>query len=296
MPRRASPPAEVDVTESLVRALLEDQHPDLASLPLTAVGAGWDNALFRLGDSFAVRLPRRAVAEPGAVNEQRWLPLLAPRLPLPVPAAVRLGVAGCGYPWSWAVTPWFDGKVIEGPTLGDRAATTLGRFLVALHQPAPADAPVSPFRSAGLAARDERLRGHVDDLEGMVDRDRVLHCWEELVRATPWAGPPLWVHGDLHPYNVLVTGDDFAAVIDFGDVCAGDPAVDLASAWMLFAPEARATFRASYRQDAVEDEQLWIRARGWALVLNLAWLVHAADDEATTRQTLATIGAVVTSC
>ncbi|MEQ1756760.1 MAG: aminoglycoside phosphotransferase family protein [Vicinamibacterales bacterium] len=293
MPRRASPPAEVDVTESLVRALLEEQHPDLAALPLTAAGAGWDNALFRLGDSFAVRLPRRAVAEPGLLNEQRWLPQLAPRLPLPVPAAVRLGVPGCGYPWSWSVTPWFEGRVIEGPTLGHKAATTLGQFLAALHVPAPSDAPVSPFRSVALASRDERLRSNVADLEGIVDGGRVLRCWDEWRRATPWPGPPLWVHGDLHPYNVLVSGDDFAAVIDFGDVCAGDPAVDLAAGWMLFAAAARATFRAAYRQEAVDDEQLWIRARGWALVLNLVWLVQAADDEPTTRQTLATIEGLV---
>ena len=149
------PAAEHPIDAALVRRLLETQHPDLAELPLVEVACGWDNVIYRLGDAWSVRLPRRALAVSFTRNEQRWLPRLAPTLPLPVPVPVRLGAPGCGYPWTWSVCPWFEGETAADAALDlERAARELGAFLAALHQPAPADAPHNPFRGGPLGDRE----------------------------------------------------------------------------------------------------------------------------------------------
>src|SRR5437773_2048766 len=218
MPFDALPPADVTIEPSLVRALLSDQHPDLAHLPLVDVGSGWDNRLYRLGDGLAVRMPRRAVAAPLIEHEQRWLPELAPRLPLPIPAPVRIGRPGCGYPWSWSVVPWVAGKpaAIEPPDDGAAAAVTLGTFVCALHHPAPNGVPSNPVRGVPLADRANAVHRRVMRLEGAVNRATVLAAWEEALHAPSWSGPPLWIHGDLHPGNLIVTAGRVSAVIDFG--------------------------------------------------------------------------------
>lgn len=137
------PAAEVEITPELVRALLDEQHADLASMPLRHVATGWDNAVYRLGDQLTVRLPRRVASAALVLHEQRWLPELADGLPLPVPVPLRVGVPGCGYPWAWSVCPWLPGVEIEHaqPTDWHKAAGQLGGFLAALHRPAPRDAP-----------------------------------------------------------------------------------------------------------------------------------------------------------
>ena len=259
----AKPPAEVPIDRALVRALLKEQHRDLANLPLNELGEGWDNRLFRLGDDFAVRLPRRAVAAPLIEHEQRWLSHLAPRLPLPVP--LRIGRPGCGFPWQWSVVPWLPGQsaLVKPPQDPTETAIALGRFVRALHQPAPDDAPHNPFRGVPLAA-------------------------------PPWSEPAVWLHGDLHPRNLLVRDGRLAAVIDFGDMTAGDPATDLSVAWMMLPPSARSTFRASARgdHDPVDDDT-WTRARGWALALGLASLANSRDDGAMRILAHATIDAAL---
>ncbi len=293
------PAAEVAITEELVRDLLRDQHPDLAELPMTQILGGWDNALFRLGDTLAVRLPRRAIAAPHVEHEHRWLPMLAERLPLPIPAPVRLGRPGRSYPWSWAITRWIDGEpaFTSTPLRDEGAARTLGAFLRALHRPAAGNAPISPVRGVPLTARSLRVEQHLRENGELVDAGRIWRCWTHIVAARPWPHAPVWVHGDLHPGNVIVAGGRVAGVIDFGDLTAGDPATDLAAAWMIFAPEVRDTFRqAAADEEQPIDDQTWIRARGWALTLNLAWLAMSVDDEETTRQSLATIGAVLAEC
>src|SRR6516164_9130358 len=117
------PPSEVAIDEALVRALLVEQHPDLAGLRITSTSAGWDNHLFRLGDHLAVRLPRRGLASDLILHEQQWLPKLGPRLPLPIPVPVRMGRPGCGYPWSWSVVPWLVGESAAVTPLRDPTAT-----------------------------------------------------------------------------------------------------------------------------------------------------------------------------
>ena len=276
------PPAEVTIEPSLVRALLQEQHTDLAQLALIDIGEGWDNKLFRLGDALAVRLPRRAASAALIEHEQRWLPRLSPRLPLPVPVPLRVGRPGSGFPWSWSVVPWFEGEsaLVAPPQDPAPIAATLAQFLRALHQPAPDDAPHNPWRGVPLATRTKKVREHVRQLNGVVDSVAVLNLWEHVVVAPSWSGPPMWIHGDLHPGNLLISGGRLSAVIDFGDLAAGDPATDLSVIWML-PPSARSIFLASGRgQLNATDDDTWIRARGWALALGLAYLASSQDDEA----------------
>jgi aminoglycoside phosphotransferase (APT) family kinase protein len=289
------PAAEIDVSASLVRALLAEQHPDLQRLPLIEIGGGWDNTLFRLGDELAVRLPRRAAGAPLIEHEQRWLPELAPVLPLPIPVPVGKGRPGCGFPWAWSIVPWLPGDNATVAPLHDvtRAALDLGAFSAALHQPAPDDAPVNPFRGVPLADRTNLVRDRAARLDGVVDAVRVLAVWDDVVLTPPWSGKPVWIHGDLHPGNLLVHEGRLSAVIDFGDLTSGDPATDLAVAWMLLPPQARQIFRkAAGGADGVDDDT-WVRARGWALTFGLIFLASSRDSEMMTAMGQATIDAVL---
>jgi aminoglycoside phosphotransferase (APT) family kinase protein len=290
------PAAEVAIDVSLVRALLREQHADLASLELVDEGSGWDNALFRLGDDLGVRLPRRGAAAALIEQEQRWLPELGPRLPLPTPVPLRIGRPGCGFPWAWSIVPWLAGHNAVRATLGDAAlaAVQLGAFLSELHRPVPSDAPRNPVRGVPLSHRSEVVHNRVRQLDGLVDSAAVLTSWDDAVRTPTWSGPPLWIHGDLHPANLLVSDGRISAVIDFGDLTAGDPATDLSVAWMLLPPPARTIFRASARGsgDAI-DEDTWRRARGWALALGLAYLAHSRDNDVMGTLGRATIDAVL---
>ncbi|GIG37737.1 aminoglycoside phosphotransferase family protein [Cellulomonas pakistanensis] len=282
------PPAEVDLTADLVRALLADQHPDLAALPLRLLAHGWDNATFRLGDDLAVRLPRRAAAAHLVEHEQRWLPTLAALCPVPVPAPVRVGRAGPRFGWSWSVVPWIPGEHSADVAVPARTpwAPELAEALSALHVVAPAGAPVNPVRGGALAGRSATLLGRLDagHLEAALPgaRDRWLALWHDALGAPAWPGPPIWVHGDPHPANLVVRGGRLAGLLDFGDVTAGDPACDLATAWLTFDHRGRAAFRA--RADAQADARgtvdrgRWRRAAGWALVMASAMVTHGEDD------------------
>jgi aminoglycoside phosphotransferase (APT) family kinase protein len=270
------PAAEVAVSVELVRRLLDEQHPDLADLPVEVLANGWDNLVCRLGEEFLVRLPRRAMAAELVAHEQRWLPELAGRLPLPVPAPVRVGQPTAQYPWSWSVVPFLPGRTAARSEPDDpwSAAAALGGFLNALHTPAPSEAPVNPARGIPLAGRAEGvLEGlaHVDPAH----RATARRVWDAAAATPAWDGPPVWLHGDLHPANILVDRGRISAVIDFGDVTSGDPATDLSVAWMLFTAEQRAALRRAYGH---ADDATWERARGWALALSLVFLTHSADN------------------
>jgi len=291
------PAAEVSVSPELVRRLLAAQQPDLAHLPVRLMAHGWDNIMYRLGDELAVRLPRRAAAARLIVHEQRWLPVVAPRLPLPVPAPVRAGRAALGYPWPWSIVPVLPGQLAarQPPADPAAAAASLGRFLAALHVPAPPDAPANPRRGVPLAERAAVVTEHLSVVGGLVDRGAAARAWRAAVATPAWGGAPVWLHGDLHPANILVHRGIISGVIDFGDITAGDPAADLSVAWMLLPADRRGAFRDAYRAASghADGDDLWARARGWALALSLACLANSADNPLIAAIGRHTIGAVL---
>ncbi|MFS1300012.1 aminoglycoside phosphotransferase family protein [Streptosporangium longisporum] len=291
------PAAEVDVSPDLVRRLLAAQHPDLAHLPVETMANGWDNVVCRVGDALVARLPRREVAARLLVHEQRWLPVLGPRLPLPVPVPVRIGRPGPGYPWPWSVVPFLPGRVAARTPPADPRdlAADLAGFLGALHTPAAPDAPVNPLRGIPLADRHATVVRNLDVLGHLVDRGAVMRAWETAVAAPVWDGPPSWLHGDLHPANILVHRGRISGVIDFGDITSGDPATDLSVAWMLLPAECHGAFRDAYEAAGghLPCEHLWTRARGWALALSLAFLAHSADAPLTAETGRRTLEAVL---
>ncbi|MEU0661153.1 aminoglycoside phosphotransferase family protein [Streptomyces lavendulocolor] len=274
---------EIEITAELVQGLLRDQHPDLADHPLALGALGWDNQLWRLGDDLAVRLPWATRSADGLLRkEHAWMPGLAPHLPLPVPVPQRLGEPSERFPRPWLVTTWVPGEPADSApaTRGAEAADTLAGFLTALHRPAPPSAPVGRGRGGRLADHAERFAAQLTSATelGLVpDPDAVRAVWEEAVAAPGWAGPALWLHGDLHPANVLTTDGTFCGVIDFGDLCAGDPACDLAAPWILLPDGAAERCHSAYRP--APDAATLRRARGWAVLRGLnGTLIGAAGD------------------
>jgi aminoglycoside phosphotransferase (APT) family kinase protein len=294
------PAADVEVSADLVRRLLADQHPDLARLPVEFLANGWDNELYRVGDGLLARLPRRALGAEIIKNEQRWLPGLAARLPLPVSYPERTGVPAHGYPYSWSVVPYLPGVPAAQASSFDRAgaAAVVGGFLGALHVPAPADAPANPFRGVPLAERAGSFAANLALLTGQAGqdqagRDAVLRVQDAALAAPGYDGPPLWLHGDLHPANILVNDGQVSGVIDFGDITAGDPASDLSVAWMLLPLGCDARFWSAYQAAGGRlGDALRTRARGWALNLAIALLAHSEDNPVLLeagRRTLSTV-------
>jgi aminoglycoside phosphotransferase (APT) family kinase protein len=280
-----SPVAEVEVDEGLVRALLRAQHPDLADRPLNHLDAGWDNLLWRLGGDLVVRLPRRQAAAGLILHEQRWLPLLARRLPLPVPVPLRVGRPSDLFPWSWSVVPWLagvPGDRVEGAD-GPDTATRLGRFLAALHLAAVPEAPRSTMRGVPLVSRAKVFEERLVVLADQVDVEGLRAVWAAASGARPHHGPACWLHGDLHPANTLFASGSLSAVIDFGDVCAGDPATDLAALWLSAPDPAWEMFTKAY---GGVDGELELRSIGWAVLFGLMLLQIGLDD----KPTYATVG------
>lgn len=289
-----TPAAEVNIDEPLIRALLREQHPDLAHLPCMPVDAGWDNVMVRLGDSLCLRLPRRAAAGALIEHEQAWLPGLSKVLPLPTPVPLRVGLPGCGYPWRWSIVPWLGGDAADLMPPASGEATRLGEFLKALHTPAPAAAPSNAFRGVPLQQRASNIEERMRRLAAMsapIVAAATYRVWEAALAAPIDVGPT-WLHGDFHARNVLVHEGHLTGVVDWGDITAGDRATDLAAVWMLFAdPEARS--RALSSSGSV-TQATYLRAKGWAVSFGVVLLDsglvdhprHAAMGEKTLRRVI----------
>jgi aminoglycoside phosphotransferase (APT) family kinase protein len=272
------PPAELLIEEAGVRELLAVQHPDLGALTLTAIPSGWDNAIFRLGERLALRLPRRKLAAELVLNEQRWLPQLAPRLPLKIPTPVRVGVAQGWYPWSWSIVPWMEGETAELAELDEDQADVLAGFFEALHRAAPAEAPHNPYRGVPLQQREQAFREHSARLQGRsaaIDAE-VVGIWNHAL-AAPTDAASTWIHGDLHPRNVLCRRGRIEGILDWGDMAQGDRAGDLAAVWMLL-PTLKARRRA-IAACASASRDTWARAKGWAVLYAVIFLDAALETD-----------------
>lgn len=262
--------------DELVRSLLREQHPDLCGLSLRPVDGGWDSQMWRLGDDLGVRLPRTARCPELLAKERRWLPVLAPHLPLPVPVPVREGQPTAAFPQIWNIVTWVHGEPADRTPISN--GLELARFLRALHHNAPADAPVSADRGLPLTALTPDVGGWAEVLDGEAAFDvaEVVAAWERALSVPAWQGPPVWLHGDLHPANVLVRDGALAGVVDFGDMCAGDPATDLSAAWLLLPAGTTGEF---FKSCAYADEASIERARGWAILRAVGLIAIGRNGE-----------------
>lgn len=268
----------IEITADLVRELLREQHPDLAELAICEVAGGWGNQMWRLGDDLAVRMQRMDPGPELQLKERRWLPVLAPRLPLPVPNPVRFGEPSERFPKHWTVMTWVPGEPLDHGTItrGTHAADTLASFLRALHVQAPAEAPIAGDRGAHPGDCTDGFENFLravalDDIAA-----DVRAVWADAVTAPAWAGPPVWVHGDLHPANVVVSAGTLSGIVDFGDMFAGDPAWDLAAAWVLLPAGTAARFFDRYAQ---ADDAAIRRARGLAAMKSLFLMLMGQNGD-----------------
>lgn len=269
------------IDASLVQRLIATQYPQWAHLTVEPVlPSGWDNRTFRLGDRMSVRLPSAAAYVAQVEKEHKWLPVLAPHLPLPIPVPIAKGVPALGYPWPWSVYAWLDGEPVqEGLIDSEEAfARTLARFLVDLHRIDVTDAPIAGlhnfYRGGSLSVYDGETRNALELLAGCIDTASALTVWEVAMGST-WNNPNAWVHGDLACGNLLVKDGKLHAVIDFGSSAVGDPACDLVIAWTMFGEASRHAFRSALPL----DDATWARGRGWALWKALITLVKLDESQ-----------------
>nr|AIS85760.1 aminoglycoside phosphotransferase [Verrucosispora sp. MS100047] len=268
------------VDAALVRRLVASQFPQWADLPVRPVPRGWDNQTFRLGERLSVRLPTAQEYALAVDKEHRWLPVLGPQLPLPVPRPVTRGVPAHGYRFDWSVYEWIDGAPASLDSIGDLTgfANELAAFLVALRRIDPTTGPQPGlhnwFRGGPLHVYDPQVRRAVETLDHRIPRDIITEIWQSALTAT-WDGRPVWFHGDVAPDNLLIRDGVLAAVIDFGTCGVGDPACDVAIAWTLLSGPSREAFRAGLDVDAAT----WARGRAWALWKTLIAYAGALHDD-----------------
>lgn len=264
---------EFPIDEVLVEQLIAKQFPHLANLPLKPVPSiGTDNALYRLGKDMVVRLPRIDWAVENVDKEFTWIPKIAPFLPISIPTPIAKGSPTKEYSFPWSIYTWIEGS---NPVVGhvpESLAQDLITFIQALHK---IDLPDGPLCNRGvpLEDRDDETKKAIKDLEGMIDTKAVTAIWEKSLRAPKWSKPPVWIHGDLSPGNLLIKDGRLSGVIDFGNLGIGDPACDLIIAWNLLPAHMREGFRSGMEV----DEATWERGRGWALSIALIQLPYYKD-------------------
>jgi aminoglycoside phosphotransferase (APT) family kinase protein len=273
------PDGRAGIDAALVRRLVAAQFPQWGDRPVRPVEAdGWDNRTYRLGEDLSVRLPTAAGYVAAVDKEDRWLPVLAPHLPFPVPVPVGRGEPGEGYPHPWSVRRWLPGETADRHRVADleQLSTDVARFLLALQAVDAAGGPVagahSFWRGASPAHYDDETRASLETLRGQVDVPRVRAVWQAALDAPP-EHRRVWFHGDIATGNLLVRDGRLCAVIDFGTSGVGDPACDLVLAWTFL----EGTSREAFRRAVDQPEPTWARARGWALWKALITLADTDD-------------------
>ena len=255
---------ELPIDAALVARLLASQFPRWADLTIERVEpSGTDNAIYRLGTDMAVRLPRQRSSGDVPAEEFRWLPMLAPQLPLAIPEPIALGEPAEGYPCQWLICRWLHGENATLERIADpaQAAGDLAGFIASLQAVDPTGGPAPDGRGGPLAPRDEWTRDSIAALADEIDVDVVTTAWETALAAPEWSGTPVWIHGDLDSRNTLVEHGRLSAVLDFATMAVGDPACDVMVAWKMLPDDHRDTFRA----ELAVDDATWARARGWVL-------------------------------
>lgn len=277
-----------ELTPDDARAMVARAFPQWSGEAITPVhAAGTAHALFRLGTDKVVRIPRDRAAAAHVAAQDAVLATFA-GLPLEVPRVLATAgpVANC--PFAWSVLGWIEGQDAARAQVADWTVTAcaLGEFVAAMRDcdtgAGAVSGPRSAYRGAGLVAVDGWMRGAITAIADLFDAKAMTAAWEVALAVPPWPGPPGWVHGDLHPANLIVRDGRLAAVIDFGLASLGDPACDLAPAWTFLPAPSREAFRVAAGLDAAA----WQRGRGWALYAGAIALAHYRE----TNPTLARMG------
>jgi aminoglycoside phosphotransferase (APT) family kinase protein len=254
---------EVPIDGPLVESLIEEQFPPWSHLPLQRItSTGTDNAIFRLGSEMGVRLPRIERAVQQVDKELQWLPRLRPQLPMAVPTPLAKGEPGGAYPFPWLVCRWLEGDDLQHRQAADskQFGQDLAVFVKALESVETTDGPPAGQRGQSLLQVDRPTRAAIRGLGSAIDRNKATSVWQSALDAQPWPGPPVWVHGDLLPGNVLTHDGRLAGIVDWSSAGVGDPACEGMLAWSL-PSEARVAFRTALNFDA----DTWTRARGWVV-------------------------------
>jgi aminoglycoside phosphotransferase (APT) family kinase protein len=288
---------QVDITAEVVTRLVASQFPPWRDQPVRPVTShGTVNALFRLGEEIVLRFPLQPSLAPklrgDLLSEQASARWVAAHVPVQVPVPVAIGEPGEGYAGPWAVYRWIPGETATTQSAGgsDAIARDLAGFVRAL-QGIDTGGRTWDGRSRGgpLRAKDEYVRGALAESTHLADTARIGELWERCRDVPRHAGADVWIHADLMPGNLLVRGGRLAAVIDIGEACVGDPAVDLMPAWNLMGTSARETYRAELRV----DDATWERGRGWAILQAIVALPYYVDTNpvmaATARHTLSAV-------
>lgn len=266
----SDPHPEVDINEELVKTLIETQFPAFSHLEISLLDAGWDNENYRLGPDYIIRLPRREVAVALLLHEIAWLPKLKDKLPLNIPAPIGVGKPDDSFPWPWSIIPWFEGQTANLHPPAESEALKLIAFLTILHQQDPEHAPFNSSRSVPLVKKDEAIQERIKRLKEKTNlvTPRIEEMWAEAIQEAVPRTQSL-IHGDLHARNIIIHGNEIEAIIDWGDITAGDPATDFACLWMLFENDA-------IRQEAFHaygaTQSLIKRAMGWAIFFGITLL------------------------
>jgi aminoglycoside phosphotransferase (APT) family kinase protein len=284
------------IDDDLVRRLISEQFPQWAGLAVERWPSGGTvNAMYRLGDDMVVRLPLVQGGAGDVSMEREWLPRLVPHLPVRIPEVLGAGEPAQGYPWPWSVYRWLAGQHPEAGALGEPVllAKDLAAFVAAMRSITLPGAPKA-HRGGPVASLDADTQAAIRELRGIpqedVDCDAAAALWEEALRAPAWDGPPVWLHADLMPGNLLIDSGRLSSVLDFGCMGAGDPACDLFPAWNLLPDDARAVFRA----ELAVDDATWIRGRGRTLSQALIALpYYRGTNPAMARNARHVIGAVL---
>jgi len=278
--------AEIEVDADRARELIATQFPELRDASVRMLAAGWDNVVHLVGERWAFRFPRREIAVPGVHRELETLGRLAGHLPLAIPVPHYVSEPADGYPWPWFGAEFLPGVELAEARLPDDArvelGAALGAFLRTLHAPRLArlvgtTLPVDPMRRADMSFRVAQVRRRVERLAEAGLWTPTPDLERLFARAAALPVPPRTVvlHGDLHMRHVLVDATGRATgVIDWGDVCAGDPSVDLSIAYASLAGDARAALTEAY---GPIDGLTELRARVVGAFLAAALLEYAAD-------------------
>jgi aminoglycoside phosphotransferase (APT) family kinase protein len=282
--------AEIEVSEERAAALIAPQFPALAPVGLERIGEGWDNAAFIVNGAYVFRFPRRTISAKLIEIEVGVLPLIGGHVPLPVPVPALVGAPTSDYPWPFAGYAKLQGTPLSAMRSGEEAyerlAPVLGTFLRALHA-----VDREPLLAAGLPSDEigrfdyertiDKLTMRLHDLyvAGLVDNgEAILDFAEGLRPIAPRPAHFTVVHGDLYARHILVSDElEPAAVIDWGDVHFGEPAIDLTLAYSLIPAAFRGEFFAAYGS-ADESARRLARYRAIYHSAMVAHYGHRIDD------------------